>query len=186
MGTLVIIILLLASIIILPWMIKKVSSSRLKKWQKGLINSIVTGIILISVFFVGSVAQGVTYTSKSLIKNPAVAREYLNSTEINVELPEFTVERHTSRHVGGDDSEEWWEIEFKDRLPESFLSRLDSLCSSDRARWSRITRDDNGRMTRDLLPCYIYSYWDPERIEYKETITIFPKRKMAWLSHLKI
>ena len=192
MGIIVIIILLFVSILFLPWMIKKVSSSlRLRKWQKVLINTIVTGIILVSVFYFGFMTQWVlsafSFTPQSLTKNPAVAREYLDSIGINVEFPEFTVERHTFRHMGGDDTEDWWEIEFKDRLSESFLFKLDSLCRSDGARWRRISQYNVGSVEfGEIVPCYVFSCNHPNDFEQIETVTIFPKKKMAWLTHRKI
>ena len=125
-------------------------------------------------------------TSDCSRRNPAVARNYLEDIGINLDFPEFTVERHTFKRVGGDDTEEWWELEFAQPLSKSFIAQLDSLCRVDGSRWSRVIQEKSVVYPEDAFLCYIFSYWDPELIEIKETVTIFPRRRIAWLSHKKI
>ena len=167
-------------------MLKIASAPKLKKWQRSFYSITIIGTIVISSFLLGLCWNNHFFFSPSRTNNPEVVQEYLEDIGFNIELPEFTVERHTYKLVGGDDTEEWWEIEFAQQLSSLFITKLDSLCRVDSSRWVRLSRDNGPGKSRGVVPCYEFSYRNQESVEFRETITIFPSRKIAWLSHYKM
>lgn len=177
-----IVTLLVGEGILLPRIITNISqssaSSPKQKSYKYAIN-ICIGLVLAFILGLG----GARFLSSNTFsaEDPLLVRDHLSDIDIKVDFPEFTVERHTFKVVGGDDTEEWWEIEFTQPLPQSFIAKLDSLCRVDHSRWTCISQG-----SRPGVPYYEFSYWNQDMVEFRETITIFPSRKIAWLSHYKM
>lgn len=126
------------------------------------------------------------FSDHGLPKDPKEARSYLEDIGIGIEFPNFKVDAHRFEFTGGDDTEEYWDITFLEPLSPGFIAKLDSLCYVDDARWRHYDKYVGHGMASDIIPCYEFSYWNPEQIELKETVSIFPGRRSARLSHVKI
>ena len=144
-------------------------------------------MLLILFLFFGGIFFSFMYPGGlELSKSPKEARSYLHKIGIDIDFPEFKVETHRLEFVGGDDTMEIWCIDFTNPLPQEFLAKLDSLCRVDSTRWRHYDKWIGHGMASDILPCYEFSYWHPEQIELRETVTIIPIRGSAILTHIKI
>lgn len=187
---LILLCLIIGLLVGLPILVVRIyGSARLKRWQKHLISfsAIGGGLFIIVAIIAGAFTQSVTYafSGHDLPKNSKEVRSYLKDIGIGIEFPAFKVDEHRFVFTGGDDTEEYWEITFKEPLPKVFLEKLDSLCRVD-ARWRHYDKYVGHGMASDVIPCYEFLYWNPEQIEIRETVTIYPGRRAATLSHVKI
>lgn len=147
-----------------------------------LLSIVCSFIIVVVLFWVIFLTPALT---GRLSKNPAVAWAYINSVDLQIEMPKFKVKQHTLQHKGGDDFEERWEIQFVTPLADSFIYKLDSLCLADKLHWKKTTTGavlDEG----DHTPCYIFSCADPEMVEILHSIIIVPSKTEALFVRLKI
>ena len=182
----ILILLLTAAIVAgIAFQLVKVYRSRsLNKWVKLLIGILALALSVI-VLFLGSITGIATAIfGGDLSKNPREARTYLKSIEIGLELPTFKVTEHQFANVGGDDQREHWDIKFTKPLTEEFIAALDSLCRVD-SRWTKAF-EMAPYSNNDTTCHYFFSYWDPEHIEIREMVIIYPKTRTARLEHLKI
>ena len=145
-------------------------------------------ILTIIVLFFGGIFFSFRYPfgGLELSKSVKEARSYLLNVGIDIDFPEFRVGMHRIEFTGGDDTMEIWDINFTEPLSEEFLAKLDSLCSVDSTRWRHYDKWIRHGMSADYIPCYEFSFWNPEKIELRETVTIIPAGKRAVLTHIKI
>ena len=193
MITLVIICLFVIAFMILATIgVVKIShSEKLKKWQKVLINTCIIGLLFMVplAFMIGKEVMRYSRIDEpgySLSKNPKLALKYLEDIEIDITLPDFKVKRHAFDFTGGSDTVEWWELEFKQPLSESFKMALDSLVRSNSGRWSYDKSVIRRGMSADEEEFYLYSYWNPEKITIQENVEINVTANEAILIHRKI
>lgn len=169
------------------WVVKISSLTRFKEWQKVVINCCIIGFIYLAPFIA---LVGVEYIclkhGSPQTRNPKVARAYLEDIGINIVLPEFKVKSHVFEFTGGDDTQETWEIKFKQSLTDSFKTKLDSLCRVDSFRWRKDKMRVDDGTSSDYSDVYTFSYWDPVMIEHQETVIIDPVGNCAFLVHRKI
>ncbi len=184
----IICLLIIASMILAPkWVVKISSFTRLKKWQRVVINCCIVGFVYLSPFIVMVVGEYVCLKyGYPQSKSPKVARAYLEDIDINIVIPEFKVESHVFEFTGGDDTQETWKISFKQPLSQSLISKLDSLCRVDYCRWRKDRIRVGHGTTSDDIDVYTFSYWDPVMIEHQETVIIDPVGNNAFLIHRKI
>lgn len=147
-----------------------------------LLSIVCSFIIVVVLFWVIFLTPALT---GRLSKNPAVAWAYINSVDLQIEMPKFKVKQHTLQHKGGDDFEERWEIQFLTPLADSFIYKLDSLCLADKLHWKKTT---TGAVLGedDHTPYYLFTFADPVMIEIIHTITILPSKNEAYLVRFKI
>lgn len=168
-------------------------SSRLKMWQKLLYSFFATGVRLAFISFILVVFAGMglyaamyALSDHELPKDPKQASLFLKNVGVGIAFPNFKVDEHCLKYIGGDDTEEYWEITFLEPLSPEFLSKLDSLCHVDSARWHHYDKYVGHDAASDSISCYEYVDWNSELIELHETVTIFPGQNRAKLSRVKI
>ena len=183
--------LIIGLLIGLPILVVRIyHSNRFKRWQKPLISFLAIGgsFLFIMAIYVATIIMSVTYSfvDHNLPKAPKHAKSYLEDIGIGIEFPDFKVDAHRLQRLGGDETEEYWIITFREPLSAAFLSQLDSLCRADGARWRHYDKHIRHGGDNDYNPCYEFSYWNPELIELHEMVSIFPERGSAILSHIHI
>ena len=151
--------------------------SLLKQWFKCIlgISSIIGGLYMLMaiVFYAMIYFLSYSFCSRDLATDPLDARTYVEEIGVRVKFPDFKVVKHRFEFTGGDDTEEYWIIEFKQPLQEVFLNQLDSLCLVD-SKWWRNEQD------------YVFSYWDPDLVELRYSVDIHLQKRTARLSRIKI
>ena len=116
----------------------------------------------------------IIYTWPNLSKDPQEIRAFVERIDLGLDLPDFDIIKHTFEFVGGDDTEEKWEVEFREPVSEEFVSKLDS-CLVNNDRWELL--DEN---------TYKFHYRDSIMVEWIETVIIDMSTNTAELIHLKI
>jgi len=170
-------ILFLVLLIAIPWVtIKLTRSKRLNDWIKYFLAFLTVsgGIFLLFCMLVLHASYN-TFQDHNLPKRVSTAKQYLKSVNPGVDFPKFKVDSHTYEYVGGDDTEEKWEISFTKPLQDSFISELDSLCAN--GNWRKY-------FYNQAEPYYEFSTWND--IEIRNTIRIYPTTNRATFSHMKI
>ena len=114
----------------------------------------------------------------------AATRAFLDKIGLNVSLPHFSITHQTFQYEGSDSIEDKWVITFTQALSDSFIAALDSLCVSDSSRWRHTTKHIGHGMASDDIPCYEFTFRNPDDARKNESIAIF--RQAAELSYLKI
>lgn len=196
MNIILVLLILGALIGLLILAVKIYHSSRLKLWQKHLFaipaigGSMFMLLILILFLYVIYKSERAPFFSsylsvRELSKSPEEARSYLQNIGIEIEFPEFEVDTHWFESQSGHRIERW-KISFIEPLSDVFLARLDSLCRVDSARWRHYDKWIGHGMASDIIPCYEFSYLNPEQIELREAVTIIPVRGSAVLTHNNI
>lgn len=194
MNIILVLLILGALIGLLILAVKIYHSTRLKLWQKHLFAIPAIGwsmfmlLILILFLYVIYKSERAPFFSShisELSKSSKEARSYLQNIGIEIEFPEFEVDTHRLESQSGNRIERW-EISFIEPLSDVFLARLDSLCRVDSARWRHYDKWIGHGMASDIIPCYEFSYLNPEQIELREAVTIIPVRGSAVLTHNNI
>ena len=134
----------------------------MKKWTIAAILCLLIGAGCIFIYRIRD--RGTSRISRpgiTIAKDPQGARAFLDSLELNIVLPEFTVKRHYLDNMTYDVLHESWVIKFNVPLTESVKLELDSLCLMDSSGWKykkgsvRGTKMDiytfNGQKSRELI-----------------------------------
>ena len=116
----------------------------------------------------------IVQTWPNMPKDPDEARAFIERIDLDIELPDFDVIKHTFDFIGGDDTDERWEVVFKEPLSEEFVSKLDS-CLVNNDRWELLNENT-----------YKFHYRDSIMVEWIETVIIDLSTNTAELTHLNI